>query len=121
MKVSKIKILRCALSTILLVFAGLQFNDPDPWRWVLLYGLVAVLGMVGSTTQNPGRVLISVVYLCVAWWRFPEVYHGVGEMDEYTPEIEQARESIGLLIASGINGINVWLFSVEESHHSGGK
>ena len=73
--------------------------------------------MVGSASQNSGRVLISVVYLCVAWWRFPSSYHGIGEMNEFTPEIEQAREAIGLLIASGINGINVWLFSVEKSSH----
>ena len=117
MKVSKTKILRFALSTILLIFAGLQFNDPDPWRWVLLYGLVAVLGMVGSATQNSGRVLISAVYLCASWWRFPATYHGIGEMVEFTPEIEQAREAIGLLIASGINGINAWLFSIEEPSH----
>lgn len=112
MKVSKTKIVRFALSTILLIFAGLQLNDPDPWRWVFLYGLLAVIGVVGSSVQNTYRIMVSVVYTCIAWWRFPVEYYGIGEMNEFRPEIEEAREAFGLLIAAGINGMNVWLFTI---------
>lgn len=112
MKVSKTKIVRFALSTILLIFAGLQFNDPDPWRWAFLYGFLAVFGVVGSSSQNTYRIMVSVIYICMAWWRFPVEYYGVGEMNELRPEIEQAREAFGLLIASGINVMNVCLFAI---------
>ena len=114
MKVSKTKIVRFVLSTILLVFAGLQLNDPDPWSWILLYGLVATLGVMGSSTQNLLRIGVSVLYVCLAYWRFPTEYYGVGEMSEIQPEIEQAREAFGVLIAAGINATNIWLFAMED-------
>ena len=63
MKVPHTKIVRCVLSSILLLFAGLQLNDPDPWRWVLLYGFTFVLGVMGSSVQNPLRVGVSILYV----------------------------------------------------------
>ena len=114
MKVSKIKIVRCALSTILIVFAALQINDPDPWIWILLYGLVAAFGMLGASNQNPLRMSVSILYLLVAYWRFPTEYHGLGSMSESQPEIEQAREALGILIAAAINASSVWLFAMED-------
>ena len=115
MKVPKPKIIRFGLSTILLMFAGLQINDSDPWVWILVYGMVAALGMVGSSAQNPVRIGVSLLYVGLAWWCFPTEYHGVGQMDGLRPEIEQAREAFGLIIAAGINALNVWLFIVDES------
>ena len=117
MKISQTTIVRCVLSSILLIFAGLQLNDPDPWRWVLLYGLAAVLGVMGSSVQNPLRVGVSILYMLLAYWRFPTEYHGVGAMDEFQPEIEQAREAFGLLIAAGINAMNIWLFARDDHGH----
>ena len=114
MKVSNTKIVRCVLSTILLVFAGLQLNDPDPWRWVFLYGLVSVLGVVGSSIQNPFRLGVSILYVMLAYWLFPTEYYGVGDMSEVQPEIEQAREAFGILLAAGINATNVWLFAKDD-------
>ena len=46
-------------------------------------------------------------------WIFPTAYYGVGQMSIERPEIEQARESLGVLIAAGINMINAWLHYVE--------
>ena len=114
MKVSKTKIVRFVLSTILFVFAGLQLNDPDPWRWIVLYGLVATLGVMGSSAQNTLRMGMSILYVCVAYWRFPTEYHGVGDMSEFQPEIEQAREAFGIIIAAGINAMNRWMFAMED-------
>ena len=114
MTAPKIKILRYVLSVTMLIFAGLQLNDPDPWRWVLLYGVVAISGLVGSSAHNRGRIGISIAYVCLAYWRFPLEYHGIGEMSGSQPEIEQARESFGILIAAGINAFNIWFFTVED-------
>ena len=121
MKVSKTKIVRFVLSTILLVFAGLQFNDPDPWIWIFLYGLVVALGVMGSSSQNPMRVGVSILYMLLGYWRFPTEYHGVGAMDEFQPEIEQAREAVGILIAAAINAMNVWLFAMDDHGSIEGK
>ena len=32
-----------AIAVIFALFAYVQLNDPDPWRWVALYGAVAIL------------------------------------------------------------------------------
>ena len=105
--------LRFLLSAIMFVFALLQFNDPDGLVWFGVYGVVAGLGMVGSVRQNSVRYIISISYVALAWWSFPNTYYGVGQMSIERPEIEQARESLGVLIAAGINAINAWLHYVE--------
>ena len=107
------KILRILLSAIMVVFAYLQLNDPDALRWGLVYGVVAGLGVFGTVHQNYVRYAISIGYVALALWLFPDVYHGVGQMRVERPEIEQARESLGVLIAAGINAINAWLYYVE--------
>ena len=72
------------------------------------------MGVMGSSTQNPLRVGVSVLYVLWAYCRFPTEYHGVGDMSEFQPEIEEAREAFGLLIASAINATNIWLFTMED-------
>ena len=105
------KAVRIFNGILMMGFASLQLNDPDPFVWVALYVLTAVLAWFGSHRQNRLRVLLCVMYSIIAAWTFPEEYQGVGEMDAYHPEIEQAREALGLCIASGIHGLNAWLFS----------
>ena len=113
MKVSGTKILRTLLSLILVVFVYVQLNDPDPWGWVLLYGATVVSGIFGSEKQNRLRIALSVGYLFLGVWLFPSSYYGLSEMNDMQPEIEQARESLGVMIAAGINIINTWLFKLE--------
>ena len=113
MKETMPKIFRILLSSIMIVFVVLQFNDPDAIGWILMYGSVAILGVFGSERQNHIRCYVSMGYIGFAWWLFPTVYYGVGQMNVVRPEIEQARESLGVLIAAGINGINAWLHRVE--------
>jgi len=113
MKVSGKKIVRTILSLIMMLFACVQLNDPDPWGWILAYGIISVSGLLGSAKQNGLRMMISVGYLILGIWLFPSAYYGLSEMNDMHPEIEQARESFGVLIAAGINIINVWLFKLE--------
>ena len=105
----------------MIVFALLQLNDSDGWLWGLVYGVVAVLGVFGSVRQNDVRYAIVISYVALAWWIFPSVYYGVGQMSVERPEIEQARESLGVLIAAGINMINAWLHYVESRKGEGGE
>lgn len=97
----------------MVLFACVQLNDPDPWGWVLAYGIISVSGLCGSKKQNGLRMMISVGYLLLGIWLFPSTYYGLSEMTELQPEIEQARESLGVMIAAGINSINTWLFKLE--------
>lgn len=108
------KIIKTLLGTIMLVFAGLQLNDPDPLVWIVAYGLVAVGVFVANLQWNRHLLGLGLVYFVVAVWLFPAEYHGVGEMQTEIPEIEEARESLGLLIASGICFLGYWLVNQED-------
>lgn len=107
------KILNAILAILFVVFAVVQFNDPDPWIWVLMYGYVAVMcGMAFMGIYNKS-VLIAGMLVSVIWaiTLSPGVYdwfanHNTAEIFEnMAPNkvfIETARECFGLLIAFGV-------------------
>ena len=35
------KVINIILTLLFILFAAVQLNDPDPWLWVAIYGLVA--------------------------------------------------------------------------------
>ena len=109
-------IIRYVLALVMLGFASLQMNDPDPFVWICSYTLVAIVSIFGTVNQNRWRIVLGMVYVLIAVWMFPEEYHGVGEMQEYRPEIEQARESLGIFIAGGICFLSSWLYSNASSN-----
>ena len=98
-----------AIMALLFLFAVIvQYNDPDPIRWMAIYGgaaLACFWAMRGSVPRwLPGIVLVgSLVWL--AFWA-PRVMGKVGlgqlfqEAKMKTIEIEEGREAIGLLIVS---------------------
>jgi len=58
----------------LLVFAGLQYNDPDPLQWVAIYGATGVALMAAGWGKQPPHVVARVVGLaaiCYAVWLAP--------------------------------------------------
>lgn len=96
-------------SILFFLFAALQYNDPDPWLWIAIYGMVAVL----SFLQWKGMVSSKILFLfCVGFlaatlsytpelvdWAqkgFPNI---AGEMKTDSPHIELVRETLGLAIA----------------------
>ena len=109
-------IIRYVLALVMLCFALLQMNDPDPFVWMCSYSLVAIVSVLGTASQNRWRIVLGMMYVLLALWMFPEEYHGVGEMNEYRPEIEQARESLGILMAGGICFLSSWLYSNASSN-----
>lgn len=111
---NRLKIIRFVLGAMMLVFAALQLNDPDPIPWVMAYVVVASLIVVDGLRTRKYLLLLGVVYLFFAIWLFPSEYYGVGNMQEDIPEIEQARESLGILIAGGICLLGYWLGNCEQ-------
>jgi cell division protein FtsW (lipid II flippase) len=111
---NRLKIIRFTLGAMMLVFAGLQLNDPDPIPWVMAYVVVASLIVVDGIRTRKYLLLLGVAYLFFAIWLFPSEYYGVGNMQENIPEIEEARESLGILIAGGICLLGYWLGNCEQ-------
>lgn len=100
---------RTANTAMLLAFAAsvvVQLNDPDPWRWVVMYGVAGVACLLAFRSTS-GPVLPAVVALvALAWavWLAPAVLGNVGfgelfeafEMKD--ARVEVGREFGGLLI-----------------------
>ena len=106
------KILNLFLCLLFLVFAGLQFNDPDPGIWVALYALVAVVcGLAAFGNYRKMLILAGLAVCGVELFNIgPEFIKWVNmgmpniatEMKTKTPYIEYAREFLGLILSAGV-------------------
>ena len=101
------------MSAVIAVFfafaAAVQYNDPDPSIWMLLYGVASVLsagGVVCGSVPMRAAVTMSIVALVMALIigsrvygkaAFPEIFQG---WEMKSPTSEALREASGLLIVS---------------------
>lgn len=97
----------CAL--LLVAFAALQVNDPDPWIWVTLYGASALIPILALFNRYSLALTLGVMGVCVIGMAmsapgfFAFLTQGEGhslmeEMSDAYPFIEETREFLGLLI-----------------------
>jgi hypothetical protein len=106
------KLTNFIICAIFLLFAYVQLNDPDPYVWIIVYGLVAVLFAVSNFVRLP-KILIQLVILAFVLFAFYHMDHFYdwllsnnkselfGDMIYDKPYIEGTREFMGLLIAIG--------------------
>lgn len=110
------------LFAALFVWAGIiQFNDPDPFLWVLIYGAAAAcLLLVALNKPPPFPVMGGLAVVAAVWsiWLAVIVF-GSGEVKQMFPDEEQTgwvivdaeegREMGGLAIVAGVvGGFAVW-------------
>lgn len=95
------------------VFALLQFNDPDPWIWVPAY-LFSAYTAYCSTRNYYNPMLLMILLAGYAWGAF--MYFPEGSVSAWLhqeqeakslamkmPFVEEARESMGLTICFLVN------------------
>lgn len=103
------KVVHLLLAAAFASFAYLNLNDPDPIKWVLAYGAVAVLFAFAAFGRADRRMVGALavalfVWMCsmitgmVDWFQLgmPSI---TGSMQAHEPHIEVVREFLGLLIA----------------------
>lgn len=102
---------------LFLLFAYWQWNDPDPWLWIPIYGLAALLTAMAAGGKYSLPVLSVFIVLCLAG--FVYLYpSAVGEwiqqewqqqdLSMKTQQMEQGRESFGLLIVALVMAIALY-------------
>ena len=102
------KILNLALAAIFVLFAAVQYNDPDPIHWMALYLFVAgVCGFAAFGKYNK-YVLWAGMAVCAVWlaltahdfidWIKMGEPSIVSEMKATEPHIELTREFLGVAI-----------------------
>ena len=106
------------LALIFALFALVQYNDPDPLLWALLYGGVAVHFTLAALGKLNRTVLWLWLGISVAWmitlvpaflaWMGMGMPNIAGSMQAEEPHIELTREFLGLAVAALACGWLLW-------------
>jgi len=107
--VSVFRALNWVMSALFLLAVVVQFNDPDPVRWIAIYSVALVVClMVALRGRVPIVVPVIVLAVAIAWGVMTmgdvpnaNTYtHMFDAWEMQSVSVEQAREASGLLIAA---------------------
>lgn len=96
------KILASVLTVLFLWALYVQHNDPDPYLWYALYGTAALasLGFVFNKLPFKAAWVLALAYAIGALYNWPSVFEGVEIGRGDIKNIEEGRESLGLLFCA---------------------
>jgi hypothetical protein len=99
------------LIAVLFAYAAvLNFNDPDPVRWVAIYGAAGLVSLLAAATGAvPSAAPAAIAIVALVWGialaaRVPnmDVYtHMFDQWEMTSTTVEEAREACGLFIVAG--------------------
>ena len=93
-----------------LVSAILQYNDPDPLLWILIYGVTAFVSFAFAFSRISYLIpfIFGILFLIGTFYVFPETFEGfeIGKGD--IKNIEEGREAFGLLILALVMFLFSW-------------
>ena len=108
------KIVNAILCLLFLLFAAVQYNDPDPWAWGSYYLLVAVVCGLAFFGRHYQWLTLAGIVITLVWLALllPEFIHWiqmgmptiVGSMKAEAPHIEFTREFLGLALSGAVLG-----------------
>ena len=114
------KTLSAIFALLFILFAALQYNDPDPQVWVPIYGFAAMACIMAfARVGQPWFFwLMALIYGGAAIYQWPPAFEGflLNEVGMKTINIELARESGGLLMCAIAMGLMGWLVSRDKKH-----
>ena len=117
------KVFNLIFCFLFVVFAALQYNDPDPYLWVPIYMYTAVLcwlaarGLYYLNAYLAGMV-VYVVYAIykafdanglIDWIKFHNAANLAATIKAEQPWIEESREFFGLIILIAVLAINYFV------------
>jgi hypothetical protein len=97
------------MSLLFAFAAAVQVNDPDPIRWIAIYGAACALSLVVSFRRRPMPVAALAVLAAAMTWAALIAFGGPAASDYghmfdtwemKSPSVEEAREASGLLIVA---------------------
>ncbi len=94
------KVVGGVFAILFLISAVLQYNDPDPLLWIVIYGMATLvtLGFVFNRVSYKVPAFVGLLGVIGFFLIFPEKFEGfaIGKGD--VKNIEEAREAFGILI-----------------------
>jgi hypothetical protein len=117
-------------AVMFILFAIVQYNDPDPAFWMAIYGYAALVSLMFFLRRFSlqATALGAIAYFILAIYYFPS---NVGDwihaeeqaksLQMTLPFQEEARESIGLFICFIVMALYIFFIGMlrkrEEHHH----
>jgi Transmembrane family 220, helix len=106
------KIFNLIFCMVFILFAGLQYNDPDPYVWIPIYLYVAVLCWLAFRQRFYPKLYVAGIFVftlyaaylffskdgMLDWMREHHSENIANEMKATKPWIEATREVLGLVI-----------------------
>lgn len=94
------------MAALFAVCVVLQYNDPDPIRWMIIYGLAMGISALLPFDRRVTLAAFAVGAFALVWaailisgiWDKVELSDVVGKMSEKGGAVEEEREAGGLLI-----------------------
>lgn len=115
------KIFNLVAAILFVLFAGLQYNDPDPYIWIPIYVVSAYVCFQtykGKFDRFSHWIIVAfcLIYAVrlmidpngvIAWFKEHDAENLVQSMKATKPWIEQTREFGGLLIILLVTSVNI--------------
>ena len=108
------------MAALFALAAAVQWNDPDPTRWMAVYGAACAISLMAARGRPPHRAMAATLAAIAMAWAIA-TSDNVGGGNSYlhmfdawemkTPAIEEAREATGLVIVAG------WMLVVAVTSH----
>ncbi|QMW00257.1 transmembrane 220 family protein [Spirosoma foliorum] len=98
------KILLITFGILFILFAAVQYNDPDPQIWIPIYGVAAIACFMAYANVGEWWVfaILGGIYIGAAVYQWPPKFEGFlfSEVGMRSMNIEMAREAGGLAICA---------------------
>ncbi len=109
-------------TVVFIVFGLLQINDPDPYVWIPIYGVVALICFFNARKKYDRCAHSGILECCVIyginllmktdgvvdWFKDHDAENLVQSMKATKPWVENTREFGGLLIIAIVTSINIY-------------
>ena len=100
------KIASAIMAMLFIAWAAFQYNDPDPFLWILVYGVAALVSVLYLIKRLPLAFPAAFFALCVVWALY------LSTRITYEPPliaIEEWREMMGLVVIGSWMGLLTWM------------
>ena len=112
------RITNIVLTILFVIFAAVQYNDPDPWLWIGIYLFMALLSGLAAAKIYPSWILRGAMLGCLIGlamllpdfidWLSTGAESITQSMKAEKPHIELTREFLGLVICALTLGFHLW-------------
>lgn len=105
-----LRIANALAALLFLLGATVQLNDPDPWRWLLIYAAAAGCCGLAEARRREGRIGATALLVVALGWAGAIFAGGmeaiepaalISDLQMKTAGVERWREALGLGVIAG--------------------